>query len=437
MKHIKILLFIILGISTKLFAQCPVISISGTNVNCHGGSTGTITTSVSGGSGNYTYAWNNGEVTPNLSGLEAGIYFVNVTDLVSGCTSMNLYTVTEPDLLLAFTSVQNVNCFGQATGNIDLMLLGGTAPFNYQWSNNQTTQDLNNIAAGFYAVNISDQNGCTTSTSATVTETASIVNSNISFQSVSCPQGSDGSVDLTVFGGEPPYTFNWNNNTYLSEDISGLTTGLYSVLITDGLGCTSNNSITVTEPNAIQSSISGTDVLCFGTATGAVNLSPSGGTPPYNYYWTNTMFTLGAAQDLNNIYADTYHVTITDARGCTAQNSIIINEPPQLSTILSGQNISCYGYSDGSITQIVSGGSAPYSYSWFDINGLLSLNTQDINGLIAGNYQVIISDFYACTYTSNITLTQPLLPLSSSIVGTDVKCFGENSGTADLSVEGG
>jgi gliding motility-associated-like protein len=149
------------------------------------------------------------------------------------------------------------------------------------------------------------------------------------------------------------------------------------------------------------------------------------------------MFTLGGNQDLNNIFADTYHVTITDARGCTAQNSILINQPPQLTTTLTGQNISCYGYSDGLITQIVSGGSAPYSFAWFDINGLLPANTQNLNGLIAGNYQVIVSDFYACTYTSTITLTQPLLPLSSSIIGTDVKCFGDNSGTADLSVEGG
>lgn len=422
---------------TASYGQCPVISISGTNVNCQGGSTGTVSTSVTGGSGSYSYLWNNGEVTPNLSGLSAGIYFVNVTDNVSGCTSMNLYNVTEPDQLLTFISTQNVNCFGAATGSVNLTLTGGTAPFSYQWSNNAQTQDISNLTAGSYNVLVTDFGGCTATASAVITQTASSVNSNVLAQAVSCPQGSDGSINLTPFGGEPPYTFSWNNGTFLSEDISGLSSGLYTVLITDGLGCTSSNSISVTEPSSIQSSVSAVDVLCFGTGTGSINLSPSGGTPPYNFSWTGSLFTLGNTEDLNNIFADTYHVIITDANGCTAENSIVVNQPPELGTQLSGVNISCYGFSDGSISQIVNGGSAPYSYAWFDLNGQLSQNTQNIINLPAGTYQVIISDFNSCTHSQSITLTQPLLPLGSSITGTDAKCFGENSGTADLDVTGG
>jgi len=418
-------------------AQCPIIVISGTNVNCQGGSTGTVSTSVTGGSGSYSYAWNNGEITPNLSGLTAGIYFVNVTDNVTGCTSMNLYNVTEPDQLLTFTTTQNVNCFSASTGSINLTLSGGTAPFSYQWSNNAQTQDISNLSAGSYNVVVTDFGGCTATASAVITQTTSAVNSNILQQSVSCPQGSDGSINLTPFGGEPPYTFSWNSGTYLSEDISGLTSGLYTVLITDGLGCTANNTITVTEPSSIQSSISATDVLCFGSASGNINLSPSGGTPPFDFTWTSSQFTLGNTEDLNNIFADTYSVIIIDANGCTAENTIIVNEPPQLISQLSGINISCYGFSDGSISQIVNGGSAPYSFAWFDLNGILTQNTQDIINLPAGTYEVIVSDFYACTASQNITLTQPLLPLNSAIVGTDAKCFGENSGTADLSVSGG
>lgn len=418
-------------------AQCPLIQISGTNVNCQGGSTGTVSTSVSGGSGNYSYAWNNGETTPNLSGLSAGVYFVNVTDLVTGCTTMNLFNVTEPDQLVTFTSTQNVNCFGASTGSIDLTHTGGTAPFSYQWSNNASSQDINNLPAGTYSVLITDFGGCTISASAIVTQTASSVNSNILQTSVSCPQGSDGSINLTAFGGEPPYTYSWNSGLSLSEDISGLSSGLYTVLITDGLGCTAVNSVTVTEPSGIQSSVSALDVLCHGTATGNINLSPTGGTPPYDFTWTSSQFTLGNTEDLNDVFADNYQVLITDANGCTAENTITVNEPPELTSQLNGINISCYGFSDGSISQIVNGGSAPYSFAWFDDNGPLLQNSQDIVNLPAGNYQVLVTDFNSCTSTQSITLTQPLLPLNGSIVGSDAKCFGDNSGTADLSVNGG
>lgn len=438
MRSIKHIIVILIAFQfTNALAQCPTVGISGTHVSCYGGSNGTVSALVTGGSGSFQYVWNNGGNSPAITGLVADIYYVNVTDLVSGCTVFNLFVVNEPNQLVSSLTQQDIKCFGQPAGSIDLTVGGGTPLYTYAWSNGAVGQDVAALVAGTYSVTITDSKGCKATNSATIIQTASAVNSTITGDHVNCPLGSDGSVNLTPFGGEAPYTFSWNSGTYLSEDINGLAAGTYSVIITDALGCTAINGIVITEPTPIVSTITGTDVNCFGGSNGFVDLNPSGGTLPYNFNWTSTLYTLGNTEDLVNVAADSYSVTITDANGCTAVNNFTINQPTQLASSISGTNVSCNGYTDGTITLVVNGGSAPYGFAWENSAGPIASTTQNLTNLAAETYKVTVTDFKGCIATNSIIISQPLLPLNSSITGTNVKCFGDNSGTADLTIVGG
>ena len=432
-----ILLMTMIFGTTKMVAQCPTVGISGTHVSCFGGFNGTVHATVSGGSGNFSYVWNNGGTTSTITNLTAGIYYVNVTDLISGCTVFNLFVVNEPEQLVSSLSQQNVKCFGFSTGSIDLTPGGGTPNYTYAWSNGATTKNLSGLAAGFYSITITDFKGCKATNSTTITQTASAVNSTILGTNVNCSFGSDGAINLTPFGGTPPYTYNWNSGAYVSEDISGLMTGPYNVVITDALGCTGTKGIFISEPTAITSSVGGSDVSCYGGSNGLVDLTVSGGTSPYSFNWTSSVFTLGNTEDLVNIIADGYHVIITDAHGCTATNNYTVNQPTQLVSSLTGTNVSCNGYSDGKIILQVNGGSPNYQFAWSNSLGPISATTQNLINIPAESYEVVITDIQGCTKSSSITITQPLLPLEASIIGTDVKCYGDNSGSADLSITGG
>ena len=431
------ILFLFLFISAVVSAQCPTVAISGTHVNCFGGSNGTVTSTITGGSGNFSYSWNTGANSSSISGLIAGIYFVNVTDLVSGCTVFNLFTVNQPMQLTSTLTQQNVKCFGQSTGSIDLTVSGGTSTYSYLWSNSSTAQDISGLAAGLYSVTITDFKGCTATNNTTITQTASAVSSTIVSNNVKCASGSDGSINLTAFGGQVPYTYSWNSGTFISEDINALSSGTYNVVITDALNCTAINGVLVSEPALISSTISGTDVSCFNGSNGFVDLIPSGGTPPYSFNWTSTSFTLGNTEDLTGVIADTYNVTITDANLCTATNNYVVEQPTLLTASISGTNVSCNGYSDGTITLIVNGGSAPYSFVWSTSAGVLSATSQNLTNLYSAEYTVDITDFNGCTLSTAINITQPLLPLIATTTGTNANCYGDNSGTANLTIAGG
>ena len=160
-------------------------------------------------------------------------------------------------------------------------------------------------------------------------------------------------------GGTAPYSYAWSNKV-TTEDMMGLTAGTYNVTVTDAHGCTATTSATVTEPTAISTSATTTDVSCNGAANGSVDLTVTGGTSPYTYTWSNSATT----QDMTGLSAGKYDVTVTDAHGCTANASVTLTEPTSLSASATAGNVSCNGGSDGSVDLTVTGGTAPYTYAW-------------------------------------------------------------------------
>jgi hypothetical protein len=141
-----------------------------TNVLCFGDATGSIDLTVNGGAAPFTYLWSNGSITEDLTGVSAGNYTVIISD-ANNCTANSSGVVTEPAAaLVATTVITGSPCAGGSTGSIDLTVSGGTSPYTYLWSNGDTGEDLINLPAGVYTVDITDAGGCTTSAGITVAE---------------------------------------------------------------------------------------------------------------------------------------------------------------------------------------------------------------------------------------------------------------------------
>ncbi|MEP7170257.1 MAG: hypothetical protein ABI855_12870, partial [Bacteroidota bacterium] len=423
---------------TKTVTQ-PVNALSASSnvsqsVSCFFGSNGAVNVSTSGGTSPYSYLWNNGATTQNINSLVAGTFTVIVTD-VNGCTTSQSQIVTQPlsGLSASATASQNVSCFAGVNGAVTLSVNGGTSPYSYNWSNSTTNQNVNNLSAGTYTVSITDANGCTYNANATITQPSNAISSaaNVT-QNVSCTGGTNGSIDLTVNGGTAPYIYDWTNGSS-TQDISNLSSGTYSVGITDANGCTSSQNATIIQPLETLSAGSTvtSNISCFSGNNGAVDLTVSGGTSPYSYSWN----TGASTQDLTSLSAGTYSVTVTDSHGCTTLNTALISQPSGAlsSSITVTGNVLCHGGNAGAINLSVSGGTTPYAYNWSNGN-----TTQNLSGLAAGTHTATITDSNGCFSSVTGTVTQPSSALAANTsVTQNVSCFAGTNGSINLIISGG
>ncbi|HNP42579.1 MAG TPA: hypothetical protein PKI24_23795, partial [Nitrospira sp.] len=348
-------------------------------------SNGWISSSVSGGTSPYTYLWSNGASTSSISGLLPGNYTVTVTDaaLCTKTASQNISTISGP--VVTVDSVKNARCFGQANGAVYISVSGNNGPVTYLWSNAATTQDIVNIAAGTYTVTVTDSTGCTATKTQAITQPSDIAIT-LTPHNATCAQ-SNGWISSSVSGGTSPYTYLWSNGASTSS-ISGLLPGNYTVTVTDAALCTktaSQNISTISGPVVTVDSVK--NARCFGQANGAVYISVSGNNGPVTYLWSNAATT----QDIVNIAAGTYTVTVTDSSGCTATKTQAITQPTDIAITLTPHNATC-AQSNGWISSSVSGGTSPYTYLWS--NGA---STSSISGLLPGNYTVTVTDAALCT----------------------------------------
>lgn len=426
-----------LSTSFKLVAQCPTIQMSGTSVNCYGDLNGSAAVSVTGGVGPFVYTWSTGATSTSIDGLAAGTYTVNVKSTSTGCTVLGAFTVNSPGPLAISSTITSVNCFGGNNGLIDITVSGGTLPYTYNWSNGATNQDLINAPAGSYSVTVTDNRGCQITRNFTVNQPAQPLGASMAISHVNCFGGANGAIDLSVFGGTPPYSFSWSTGA-ITEDISTLSAGNYAVLITDSKGCTFNLSGTVNQPTQLSASASSSPVSCFGGSNGSASVLASGGTPPYSYNWQSSFFVYSVNNPtLPNIPSDNYSVQVTDSKGCSVSAATAVGTPAQLVTSISGTDVSCHGGSNGSVTLSVNGGTPGYTYLWSNENGPLSQITQNLSNIPAGMYQVVVTDVNGCTSSQNIEIKQPEFPLTFTHQITHVDCYNTNTGAISLSVAGG
>lgn len=400
----------------------PSLSTSVTNVTC-GSNNGAVDLTVTGGTPGYTYLWSNSATTQDISGLASGLYSVTVTD-ANNCTATTSAAVIQPSApVLSVNTITDVSCPGGNNGAIDINITGGNPGYTYLWSNSSTSQDISGLTAGSYSVVVTDQSLCTTSDTIVVNQPNAFV-LNTTVTNVSCNAGNNGAVDLTPSGGTGAYTYNWLPGGASTQDISGLTIGSYTVTLTDANNCTATTSATVTEPLALGTNATVTNISCNGLSDGSVDLTVTGGITAYTYNWTPGGYTV---EDPSNLALGTYTVVVTDANSCTITTTIAITQPTVLTSTASGTDISCFQGNDGTGTVSASGGTTAYTYSWS--SGGTNANE---TGLIAGSYTVTVTDANGCTSSNTITLTEPLLLTAVITSSADVNCPGGADGSATV-----
>lgn len=421
-------------------------SVSKTDVLCFGDATGSLAFSPLGGTPGYTYQWSNtstlfAETGPNLNNVPSDNYDVTVTDS-KGCQLTILGTnVGEPPAISLSAAATAVNCSGGSDGAIDLTASGGTpiaGTYIFEWTNLAltivgSTEDLSGQPAGTYTCKVEDANGCVSYITETITQPAEPISIISDVVHILCKGDNTGSINLTLSGGTPGFSYVWTSGQG-TEDIANLFAGSYGYTLTDTNGCVFNDVIVVTEP-LLALSVTNviTDVNCFGESNGSIDLSPMGGTGAYSYAWANSSYQLSlTGEDLIGFPADFYQYQVTDANGCFFIDTLQITEPPILATTVVGVDILCNAGNNGSVDLTVTGGVINYVYAW----NTLAV-TEDINTLIAGYYEVTVTDDHGCIITDSITLTEPLDSLAHTYVVTDVLCKDGTNGEIDLSVTGG
>lgn len=454
MKKVLLLFLTVLSASAS-FAQpaCPTVQVNHPatdNVDCPGGSDGVATVNLLSGtygsSWTYTYTWSSGPVhsgsglnTSTITGLPVGTYTVNIKNENSGCSVVAAVVVTEPDPISISGIVTDVDCHGDNTGSVLVNVTGGTPTYSYSWTGPTTasTQNLTNALAGSYTLLVTDSKSCTYSSPFVIDEPIESMDASAIVEHVDCYLGSNGSIDLSVWGGTPPYAYAWNNGA-TTQDLNNIAFGIYDVTVTDANGCTINRTYDITQPAQLGGTLVTTNVVCFGEATGTLTFTPSGGTSGYSYEWSNssTLFS-ESGPSLVNVVADQYNMTVTDANGCQYSTTGTVGEPPLLTLATTAVNVSCYGGTDGSVDLTVTGGLGAYYYQWTDGLGASISTNQDLTGVPADIYTVLVTDDNGCTEKISQEVSEPQAPISVSETIIDVLCNGDNTGAIDLTVEGG
>jgi uncharacterized protein (TIGR02145 family) len=299
------------------------ITLKATDASSYGSDDGKIESSVSGGTSPYTFLWSNGATTENLEKIGAGWYSLTVTDAVNQVIA-DSSQVSQPDptALIINLQVTDVSAYNGTDGAITPSVNGGEPPYSFLWSTGATSQNLTGLEAGTYSVTVQDESGNTETDTATVSQPEpEMLSLQLEISHVSVYNGSDGSINLTVTGGVPPYIFNWSDGS-TSEDLSDLSKGTYSVTVTDQLdsACYDTAEVLQPTPDTMLLSATVTNESTAGAGDGAIDLTVSGGIAPYTFKWSNSAST----EDISSLTAGSYKVTVTDFNDIYASDSFTL-----------------------------------------------------------------------------------------------------------------
>jgi gliding motility-associated-like protein len=397
-------------------------------VLCNGGNTGSATVTAGGGTPGYTYSWSpSGGTSATENNLAAGTYTCTITD-ANGCIITQTVTVTQPTAVVLVTSFVQSTC-GNPNGQASVVASGGTPGYNYSWApSGGTGATATGLLAGGYTVTVTDANGCVSTASVNVPNAGSPTAVITASTNVLCFGGNNGDATVTPSGGTLPYTYSWSPIGGTGATGTGLTAGTYTVTVTDANGCTATDTVTITEPPVLTASATSSPVLCNGGNTGSATVTPVGGVGPYTYSWAPSGGT-GATE--NNLTAQSYTCTVTDANGCSTTASCTVTQPTALAVTFTQIDELCNGGNNASATVTPSGGTAPYAYSWSPSGG----TGATAPSLTAGSYTCTITDANGCIITQSVTITEPTpVVLVTSFVQSTC---GNPNGQASVVASGG
>lgn len=423
--------------------------------SCNGDFNGEVTVDRSGGTAPYNYQWDDPgfQDTHNADGLDAGYYNVTVSD-VNGCEATSGVNLTEPAAISMSKVIDNEDCNGAGEGAIALTVNGGTTPFSYSWSTTNgsglvlTDKNQSGLTAGNYYVTATDNNNCTYEDSAEITEPPLLEITNEEKTDITtCYGDNTGSITITATGGTGALTYTLNPGAIETNStgiFNNLGAGNYSVDVTDQNLCSvTSNLFTITEPTALTLTEDDlNNVTCYGTNTGSILISVSGGTvaSDYSYNWSTSDGSGISAglQDQLALGAGTYALTVTDDNACEITDVFTLTEPEEIVVTKTLYDISCHGGGDGVIVINHTGGVLPFSYYWTtdDGSGLDPVNRNQ-GGLSAGTYNLEITDAIGCVVNETSVITDPPAIQIDSESSTDASGEDATDGTITVEASGG
>ncbi len=407
---------------------------SSTDVTCSGGNDGTAHVSVMAGTAPFEIVWNTmpPQTGEDATGLPAGTYTVTATD-ANGCSNTEEVTINDGigniDLEL---NASYETCDGSCDGIISVNASGGAAPYTYLWSTGDDSIEIDSACAGIYMVTVTDNNGCSSVGSIELEVSPDGIVLMTSSTDVACNGGNDGTAHVDVTTGTAPFEIVWNTiPPQTGEDATGLPAGTYTVTATDANGCSSTGSVTINEPTVIEITLDSLSNSDCDADNGSINISVIGGTPDYTYLWSNN----ATSQDIENLEAGDYFVTVTDANACTAVlGPISIEEEACCETPVVASVVvieATCGNSDGSACIEMVGNNADYTYVWNTTAGTPNTDGNCRTDLPAGAYSVTITGDPNCpSIVENFTIPNADFPPVVIVSITPATC-----GNADGSVE--
>lgn len=355
-------------------------------VSCYNGSDGAVHFLVT-GQPPFQYSWENGEEAGyGTAGLYAGLYNFTISDAAGNSRVVENIEVGQPPALILPIDVSGISCTGAADGAIRALVFGGAPPYSFMWNTGLTDSALTGLAAGQYAVTVTDANGCAKTGSVNLAGPDPFSVSAM-VRHPSCGALADGSISLSISGATPPYSVFWSNGQN-GPVLTGLNEGGYQAIVVDANGCRDSLLAGLEAPPILAAVVEAMEPSCYGLSDGQLTAEASGGVPPWSFAWSNGV----EGPEATGLSAGTYRLSLTDADGCFFETAMALDQPDSL---FAGYTIippSSNGASDGAIILgSVFGGTPSFTYAWGT-----GASTPSIENLPVGDYELTITDANGC-----------------------------------------
>ncbi len=399
------------------------------NVSCRGANNGSVKLDIVGGKQPYDFIWSNDSTDFEINKLRPGTYRIWIKD-AGTCQIIDSVEITQPKIKLkASMDKKYVSCFNGSDGALTPIVEGGTPPYRFLWSNADTNKIAKGLKAGKYSVTITDANGCTYQKESQVKQPSEPLVISKKIKPVSCFGGTNGAIEISVQGGKPGYAYFWSNSTN-NKNLRRVPSGYYELIVTDNNECTLKDSIFIPQPQSPLVLAHGKkNISCFGKHDGSVIVTVTGGTPDYDFLWSN-----GATKNnLKKLSAGIYTVKVSDKNNCFSYDTVEVLAPEKALFIdFDKKDISCTGENSGEIKLFIEGGTPDYSVIWNN-----KQTETNLSKLKAGKYSVTVTDKRNCKLKKEFSITEPKEALKIKVEKIDIDCFNEKSGSIYITATGG
>jgi len=389
------------------------------------------TATVEGGVPDYKYKWDNGETTETAKKLKGGTHTLTVTD-DAGCSNTATVDIQQniADLAIAIKETKTLNCATSKDGALEVAVEGGKPPYKFQWDNEKAKGEMpSNLAAGVYSLTVNDASGKSSEAKFTLSAPETLLVT-VNVDAPASTGGTDGKATVKPKGGKAPYSYKWDTGE-AKASAQKLGAGNHEVVVTDANGCTTTAGFTIDEnilPLTAELEIQ-TILKCADEKTAALLVTPKGGKPPYSFAWKNGL----SGENPTGLGAGKYEVVITDASGKSKTLNAEIKSPDALSGEVMVTASANTGKKDGKAKTKIKGGKGKYTYAWD--NGEKG---KEAKGLGPGKHNLVVTDENGCSVTLDFEITEDILPMNVSVeMIQELNCFGDKSGAAMASVNGG